>query len=169
MNKTRSLVFIAILIAIEVILTRFFAIETPIVRIGFGFIAISLSSMLFGPLVGGITAALADVLGMMIFPKGAFFPGFTLSAFLGGITYGVFLYNRPKSWLNIILSVITITLFINLGLNTLWIAMMTGKAYIVLLVPRIIKEIILLPIHILIIHLTWEYVGKNIREKLFVL
>lgn len=165
MNKTRSLVFIALLIAIEVILTRFFAIETPIIRIGFGFIAISLSAMLFGPLVGGMAAAIGDVLGMMIFPKGPFSPGFTLSALLTGMLFGVFLYNKPKSWLNIILASLTITLFIHLGLNTLWIAMMTGKAYIFLLLTRFLKEIIILPIQIVLIYFTWEYVGKNIQKK----
>ncbi len=169
MNSTRSLVFIGLLIAIEVVLTRFVAIETAIVRIGFGFIAISLSSILFGPIIGGITAAIADVLGMMIFPKGPYFPGFTLSAFLGGISYGIFLYNKPKSYLNIALSVMIITIFINLGLNTLWISIITGKAYIVLFMARILKEIIVLPLQVFIIYYTWKYVGESIRKKLFAL
>lgn len=166
MIKTRPLVFIAILVSIEVILTRFFAIQTPIIRIGFGFIPIALSAIFFGPVMGGITAALADILGMMIFPKGAYFPGFTLSAFLGGFIYGIFLYNRPKSFLNITLSVLIITFAIHLGLNTLWISILTGKAYTVLILPRIIKEALLLPIQVALIHFTWQYVGKRLGEKL---
>lgn len=99
--KTRPMVFIAILVAIEVVLTRFFAIETPIIRVGFGFVPIALSAIIFGPIIGGITAATADVLGMLLFPKGVYFPGFTLSAFLTGLTYGLFLYNKPKSFLTL--------------------------------------------------------------------
>src|SRR5690554_4416646 len=114
MNKTRRLVFVGILIAIEVIFTRFLSLQTPIVRIGFGFLAVSLTSMLFGPVVGGISAAMGDLLGMMLFPRGAYFPGFTLSAFLGGCIYGLFLYKKPKSLLNIFLAVLIITLFVNL-------------------------------------------------------
>ncbi|HHT51420.1 MAG TPA: folate family ECF transporter S component [Eubacteriaceae bacterium] len=169
MNNTRSLVFIGVLISIEIILTRFFAIETAIIRIGFGFIAVALTSILFGPIIGGIAAAIADVLGMIIFPKGPYFPGFTLSAFLGGITYGVFLYNRPKSYFNIAISVLIITIFVNIGLNTLWISIITGKAYLVLFMARIIKEIIIFPIQIFIIYFTWKYMGEKIQKKLFAL
>jgi len=164
MIKTRSLVFVAILIAFEVILTRFLSIQTPIIRIGFGFIAIALSAMLFGPVIGGITAALGDILGMMIFPKGAFFPGFTISAFMGGFFYGLFLFEKPKSFIRITLAVFTIMLVVNLGLNTLWLSMITGNAYIALMVPRVIKEIVLFPIQILLIYLTWRYVGVNIYK-----
>ncbi len=163
--KTRPMVFIAILVAIEVVLTRFFAIETPIIRVGFGFVPITLSAIIFGPIIGGITAATADVLGMLLFPKGVYFPGFTLSAFLTGLTYGLFLYNKPKKFFNITLSVLIITLVIHLGLNTLWISILTGKAYRVLILPRIIKELLLIPVQIILIHFSWQYAGRKIREK----
>lgn len=165
MNKTRTVVFIALLIALNVVLTRFVAIQTPIVRIGFGFIPIALSAMFFGPMIGGITAALSDVLGMLIFPKGAFFPGFTLSAFLGGVIYGLFLYDKPKTWLNIAFSALTISLIVNLGLNTLWISMTTGNTFIAIIVPRIIKEMILIPIRTVLIYMTWHYAGEYIQKK----
>ena len=166
-RKTHSMVFVAILIAIHVILTRFFAIQTPIVRIGFGFIPIALSAILFGPLIGGLTAGLADIVGMIVFPTGgAYFPGFTLSALLGGMIYGFFLYNKPISKLNIFLAVLTISLVANLGLNTLWISMLTGNAYKALIFPRVIKEIILLPIQTIVIYATWQYIGKHISNKI---
>lgn len=165
-NKTQSMVFVAILVAIHVVLTRFLAIQTPIVRIGFGFIPIALSAMLFGPFVGGLTAALADIVGMIIFPKGAYFPGFTLSAFLGGMIYGVFLYNRPKSKLNVFFAVFCISLGVNLGLNTLWISILTGEAYKVIMLPRIMTQVILLPIQTLLIYATWQYLGKYVSNKI---
>lgn len=168
MKKTRNMIFIALLIAINVVLTRFVAIQTPIVRIGFGFIPIALSAMFFGPIIGGITAALADIVGMMIFPQGAYFPGFTLTAFLGGAFYGIFLYNKPKTWLNILLAALTISIVANLGLNTLWLSMITGNAAIAIIVPRIIKEIILIPIRTILIYGTWHYIGEYIHNKLLI-
>lgn len=168
MNKTRNMIFIALLIATNVVLTRFVAIQTPVVRIGFGFIPIALSAMLFGPMIGGLTATLADILGMIIFPQGAYFPGFTVTAFLGGIFYGLFLHNKPKTWLNILLTALVISIVANLGLNTLWLSMLTGNAFIVLIASRIIKEIILIPIRVVLIYVTWYSVGKYIFNRLLV-
>ncbi|AOT71490.1 folate family ECF transporter S component [Geosporobacter ferrireducens] len=158
MRNTRKLVFLALFIALEVVLTRFLSIQTPIVRIGFTFLPIALSSMMFGPWFGGIAAALADILGMMIFPAGgAYFPGFTLTAFLTGSIYGIFLYRKPKNLLRISMAVIVISVIINLGLDTLWLWMITGKAIMVLLPARVIKCLIMIPIQIPMIHVVWHY------------
>ena len=51
----KKLIQISLLIAIEVILTRFCSINTPIVRIGFGFLPIAIIAMMYGPLSAGIS------------------------------------------------------------------------------------------------------------------
>lgn len=163
MKKTQVLIFIGLLISIKIVLTQFLSIQTPIIRIGFGFIPIALSAIMFGPIWGGITAMLADIIGMLIFPQGAYFPGFTLSAFLGGLIYGLLLYKKPKTILRISIAVFIISLFVDLGLNTLWLSMITGKAAMALLMPRIIKTAIMLPIQIFSIHIFWQYVGSLIQ------
>lgn len=158
MRNIRKMVFLALFIALEVVLTRFLSIQTPIVRIGFTFLPIALSSMMFGPWFGGIAAALADILGMMIFPVGgAYFPGFTLTAFLTGTIYGIFLYKKPKNLFRISMAVIVISVIINLGLDTLWLWMITGKAIMVLLPARVIKCLIMIPMQIPMIHVVWHY------------
>ena len=102
-TNTEKLVITAILIALEVILTRFVGISTPMLRISFGFLPMVIVAMYYGPIWGGGAYALADVLGSLIFPTGAYFPGFTVSACLTGIIYGLFLHkrkvtgNRPRS------------------------------------------------------------------------
>src|SRR3712207_6616484 len=96
MGNTKKMVMIGSFIAIEIILTRFLSIQTPIIRFGFGFIPLSFSAMLFGPAAGAITGALAEIMGMMLFPKGAYFPGFTVSAALSGAIYGMYFYKKPK-------------------------------------------------------------------------
>ena len=118
----KKLIQISLLIAIEVILTRFCSIQTPIVRIGFGFLPIAIIGMMYGPLSAGVAYAIGDLLGVALFPTGSFFPGFTITAFLTGIVYGVFLYNKPKTWPRIIGAVLTVCLVINLGLDTLWLS-----------------------------------------------
>ena len=158
LKTTRTFVFMGLLISMEIVLTRFFSVQTPILRIGFGFIPIVLSSIMFGPVLGGVTAAFSDILGMMLFPQGVYFPGFTLSAFLSGLIYGLLLYKKTKSILQITIAVLLVTIFIDLGLNTLWLSMLTGKATMVLLVPRLLKSIIMLPLQSLLIYSVIKYI-----------
>ena len=154
----KKLIQISLLIAIEVILTRFCSINTPIVRIGFGFLPIAIIAMMYGPLSAGISYAIGDILGMILFPTGSFFPGFTLTAFLTGVVYGVFLYNKPKTWPRIIGAVLTVCLVLNLGLDTLWLSILMGQGYIALLPTRIMKAALMIPIQATIIGIIWKKV-----------
>ena len=165
MKKTHVLVFVGILIATEIVLTRYCAIQTDIVRIGFGFIPIVLSAMLFGPVIGGTTAMLADILGMMIFPRGAYFPGCTFSALVGGVIYGLVLYNKPKTVLRIFLAVLLVTVIRDLGLNTLWLSILSHKAVNVIMIPRILKSLFMLVVQVLIIPVVWRRVGAVIESN----
>ena len=165
MSKTKTIAFVGLLVAIEIIFTRFLSFQTPIIRIGFGFIPIAFSAIMFGPAIGGLTAAIADVVGMMIFPKSAYFPGFTLSAFLSGAIYGIFLYRKPVTVLNVSISVLLITLLVDIGLNTLWLSMITGKAALVLLIPRVYKSLLMLPVQIAAIQVLWKYIGSHINKS----
>jgi len=167
MSRTRTIAFVGLLVSMEIIFTRFLSFQTPIVRIGFGFIPIAFSAILFGPLIGGLTGAIADIVGMMIFPAGAYFPGFTLSAFLGGAIYGLLLHRRQVTVLNVTLSVLLITLFVDLGLNTLWLSIITGKAALVLLVPRLYKSAAMLPVQTATIYILWKYIGSHINKSIF--
>ena len=62
-TNTEKLVITAILIALEVILTRFVGISTPMLRISFGFLPMVIVAMYYGPIWGGGAYALADILG----------------------------------------------------------------------------------------------------------
>lgn len=169
MSRTKTLVFVSLLIAMEVVFTRFLSIQTPIIRIGFGFIPIAFSAIMFGPLIGGLTGAIADITGMMVFPTGgSYFPGFTLSAFLGGAFYGLFLYKKPVTLLNVAKSVAVIILFVDIGLNTLWLSVLLKKAVAVLIIPRIYKNLIMLPVQVVMIQVLWKYIGSHIDTLKYV-
>lgn len=157
-NHIKTIAFMGIFVALEIILTRFLSIQTPIVRIGFTFLPIAMSAIMFGPLFSGVAAALADIMGMMLFPSGMYFPGFTFTTFLTGIIYGSFLYKRPLSFALICFSVITAMFVVTLGLDTLWIYMITGQAFLAILPARIFKCIIMAPIQVLMIQVVWRYV-----------
>ena len=97
-NNTQRLAVSALLIAADVVLTRLLAINTPVMKISLGFAAVALSALLYGPWWAAVTAALGDLLGALLFPTGAYFPGFTLTAALTGVIFGLCLYQKPKRW-----------------------------------------------------------------------
>jgi ECF transporter S component (folate family) len=149
----RSISIIGLLMGLDIILTRFVAIETPIVRIGFGFLPIAIIAMLYGPWIAGTAAAMADFMGIMLFPKIAlYFPGFTLSAFLGGVIYGLILYKKPKTLKRVILAVLLTTVIINLGLNTLWLKIILDKAIYAIFPARVIQNLVLAPVNCLLLY-----------------
>lgn len=154
--NTKSLIFLAFLIALEIILTRFLSINTPIVRIGFGFLPVAMAGILFGPLWAGLAYTLGDVLGMLLFPAGTYFPGFTLSALLVGFTYGYFLYNKPITWKRVLIPVVIVTMIINLCLDTFWLYILMDKAVIAMLPARLLKCAIMLPVQLLLIQVVWN-------------
>jgi ECF transporter S component (folate family) len=155
-NQTTKLITIALLIALEIILTRFLSINTPILRIGFGFLPVAMIGILYGPIWGGMAYALGDILGMLIFPTGPYFPGLTLTAFLTGFTFGLFLHNKPVTWKRVIIPSAIVCILLNLGLDTYWLTILIGKGYLALLPTRIIKVIFALPIQVIIIPLVYN-------------
>lgn len=166
MKKTRIIVLMGLFIALNVILTRIVRpVELPHLRVSFGFVATSLSSIVLGPLLSGVAAAFADVIGYFLFPSGSgFFPGFTFSALLTGIIYGLFLYKKPVSFLRVILSVLVVSLVIDIGLNTLWLSILLKTPWMVLFGSRIVKTAIMYPIQVVLIYTTWRYIGAQIRK-----
>lgn len=167
MNKTRNMVYMGLFVSLEIVFTRFLSYQGANVRIGLGFLPVALAAITFGPIYGGLTGALADVIRMALFPMGtAYFPGLTISAFLSGAIYGILLHNKPKSYLRITITVLIITLFIDLGLNTFWLTILLKKTFFVLVIDRIISNTIMFPIRIIMIYLSWKYLGDFIESNI---
>lgn len=155
-NNTLRLVVMAFMIAISIVLTRFCSINTPIVRIGFGFLPCAIMGIMYGPLWAGAGYAIADVLGMVIFPNGAYFPGFTLTAFLTGLVYGFFYRNREVTLKSSILPNAIVSFGLNLILDTVWLMILMGQGFLALLPARIIKCAIMFVIQTVMIPLVWN-------------
>ena len=135
-KNSKTLTLMALLTAVEIVLSRFLSISAWNTKIGFAFIPVVVAAMLLGPYRAGLVAALADFLGAILFPIGAYFPGFTLTAFFMGLIYGLFLY-KEQSFLRIVLAVAVHQLLLSLLLNTLWISVLYGSPYGPLLLTRL--------------------------------
>lgn len=163
-SNTKKIVELGLLVSLQILLTHFFSINTPIVRIGFGFLPLAVIGMLYGPFTAGTCAAIADIMGIILFPTAPYFPGFTFTAFLTGLTYGLLLYNKPKSWKRILISALIVCVILNLGLDTLWLLIIMGKGYIGLLPTRMLKSVIMIPIQVITISLVWEKFIIKVRS-----
>lgn len=160
-----KIIITALLIALAVVLSKLLSINLAFLRIGFGFIPIAVLAILFGPIWAGVASAIADVLGAIIFPTGAFFPGFTVSAFLTGLIFGLFLYKKEITWARSFISCALVCLLVNLLLNTYWLTFFISSEYTVLLASRAIKELVAIPIMAVIIKLSNEAIKKAYTER----
>lgn len=173
MSKTKKIILAGLLLATTIILSRFLSIKTPIVVISFSFIPIMLSGMLLGPWWTMLIAGLSDLIGALLFPFGAYFVGYTISSTLAGLIYGLFLqrkYNKTnkKLILNLIISSLIVLIVCNGLLNSVWIYVTTKKAIAVILPTRLLKQVIMLPIHVIVmfsLNLSLEKMGAY--KKLF--
>ena len=94
MSKLKKVILSGILLALLIVLNRFVSIKTQLLVIDLTFIPLMMGSIWLGPKYTTLIAVLGDFLGAMLFPFGAYFPGFTVSAGLVGLIYGIFLYKK---------------------------------------------------------------------------
>ena len=80
--NTKMLVTAGILIALNIILSRFLSINLWNLKFGFTFVSIFVAAYFYGAGFAATVAGIADVIGALLFPSGSFFPGFTLTALL---------------------------------------------------------------------------------------
>ena len=158
-SKTRILATLGVLVAMEVVLNRFLSINAWNIKIGFSFVPVAIGAMLYGPLGGGAVGALGDFLGAILFPIGAYFPGFTLTSFLMGAVLGTFLHQNqtlPRT-----AAAVGINQFIlGLLLNSFWISLLYGVPYLPLLSTRIVQSILLTVVQLIVIPLL-----SSIRQR----
>lgn len=140
--STQQLVFMALMIALNIILSRFLSIAAWNFKIGFAFVPIVLTALYLGKWQAGIVAAISDFLGAILFPIGQYFPGFTLTAFLVGMAYGYFLHE--KQTMSRIFAVVLLTELIgSLLINTFWISVLYGSPFLPLMATRAIQCLVM--------------------------
>ena len=149
--NTKNLIVSAQLLALDVVLTRLLAINTPLMKIGLGFAAVALCAVLYGPWWAALTAALGDLVGALLFPTGAFFPGFTLTAACTGLIFGLCLYRRDKSLLWPILAAALNVVLVSYLANTAMISYISGSPYTTLLKARAVQLAVMLPVQLLVL------------------
>lgn len=180
LKNIRCLTFTALLIALDLAIKLATTMRTSdTLHISFAFVALASVSMLYGPTVGFVAGLITDLLGYIIAPSGAFDIRFTLIEALGAMIYGIFLYNMQNDrWMipRIIAAKTTVVIICNLWLTTWAVASLAGKGFLAMFPARAIKNIIQLPIDIVLLAVllplvlkVWQLIPGNKRvidEKL---
>ena len=160
LKNLRSLTGSGLLSALSVILNQFTIFFSQVLRVSFTFLPIALSGMLYGPVLTGSLGAVVDILKYFTRNDGgAFFPGFTISEFIVGFLYGLFLYRKRVTLPRVFMARLTVTVVNNLFLTPLWLSMLYGDAFVALVAARIVKNIIMLPIETALLYVILKQVS----------
>lgn len=168
LKEVKGLVCVALLLALRLALGYVTTIQiSDNIKIGYTIFPTTLLCMMFGPVAGGIAGGAADLIGFMLKPTGAFFPGYTLDSIVAGIIYGVSFYKREKiTFLRVLLTLTTVTVLVNLCMTTTWISVQYAmksvpdilsdpglafadfsKKFLAILPARALKNALMLPIN----------------------
>ena len=152
--SVKSIVLLGLMVALNVVLGRFSIQITPEVRLSvLGFIPIALAGMLMGPLYGGLVGAAGDVLNYVLFTHayGGYFPGYTLTALLSGVWYGLMLQGKKITWLRAAMTILPVIILGEMGLNSVWTYMLYSKTFWAKFPLRLLTNVIECPIKILLL------------------
>ncbi len=167
MRKTRILTATALLCALAALVDMFFLpIGGAFLRIQFSFLIAGLLSAVAGPILALPAGALVDTLSFILAggdPAG-YFPGYTLSSMCCYLIYALFFYRANLSLSRICAARMTVNVFINVMLGSVWKEMLYGKAYIVYFVSGAIKNIAMLPAELFLMIFLYRYLIPVLRR-----
>ncbi len=172
--STRDLCFMAMLVAITLMLSAI----SGYLRIGdsikfnISFISVYVGAAIYGPLAGGIIAAMADIISFLINPTGAFIPVFTLMEFVNGLLFGIFLFknsNKRRNHLTLIVFALICTL-LQFCVNMFWRTYELSSLYVspfwTLFCARLPGNIVMIVCKVVIIMLLEPYMN-SFRKLVF--
>ncbi len=165
LKQVRTLTGVAMLLAMSVVISFTASVRvTETIKIGLGYLITALLGMLYGPFTAALAAGAGDLIKYLLKPDGAYFFGFTLTAMLGGVVYGVFFYREKCTIPRAIASKATVSLLLNCLLNTVWVSWLYGMPFLGALGPRVIKNLMALPFEIVLLYIVLNGMNKVIQR-----
>jgi ECF transporter S component (folate family) len=167
MKSTKTIAFCGVMAALAVVLSLVARIQIgDYIRIGFSELPNILVDTMFGPAVGGLFGGALDILKFIAKPTGAYFPGFTLSAVLGGLIYGMFFYRKKITIPRVFAANLLVKGLVNICMNSFWLYILYNKGVLGMIPARITTNLIMLPIDTAICYFMLKGVQKAGVTKL---
>ena len=149
--NVKTLVFMALLVAMHLVLTRVFVIELGAYRISVGSVCTILAGLWLGPVAGGVCGLCSDIIGCFI--KGyAVNPFITVAAVLWGVLPALvkpLIANKTKKGKTVgICAAIVITAVLSsLVLTTAGLVLLLGYNFYAIMPGRLVQFAIMIPIY----------------------
>ena len=151
----RTLCRVSVLIALEIVLERFLSIQTPLFRIGLGFVPLALCGIMYGPYWAAAAGGIADILGALIAGLG-FYPPITVTAILTGLCFGLLLHRKKVSFFpNVVLCTLINTVGLSLFLQSFWLSLINPNnlTYLAVVSSRLVQCGTLIVLYLILIPL----------------
>ena len=145
------MVFMALLVAMHLVLTRVLVIDLGAYRISVGSVCTILAGLWLGPVAGGLCGFASDIIGC--FMKGyAVNPFITVAAILWGVLPALvrpLIANKKKTGktVGICVSIVVTAILSSLVLTTAGLVIMLGYNFYAIMPGRLIQFAIMIPIY----------------------
>ncbi len=167
-KSLRNMVYIAMLCALNVILSNFAIPIGPELKITFSYLTMSVIGYLFGPAVGGICGLILDQVKFLVNPSGDYMFIWSLIEITAGFLYGLVLYRKKPQITRCFISKLLVTVICNILMTPLFLTLLYGggmAAFITRVTARLLKNLILLPVEAGIMFLLLSRLEKYIHRE----
>lgn len=158
-KRVQKLVVIALLITLNIVLSRYVSIKALNFKISLTFITIALAAYLYGYFGSVIVAFFGDLIGSLLFPIGPYNPLLSLTAVLSGIVYAYF-FKKEMSKKNIICACFINRFVVSMIINTIIISIMYNLSFKATLLTRFYQAIIMFILEVLILFISSKYIER---------
>lgn len=165
MFRIVDITLIAIFLALDVFLKSQYIVVGENLRIYANFIVKMILACLYPSKIMLIYAFMSDTLGVILANSGSYFVGYLISEMLACFLYSFFLY--PKVNLKrIIMAKASVNILVNGLLNPLWTTFVVAasKGYLYYATKNLTKNLLLLPLEILIFYIIYKLIGSRIQK-----
>ncbi len=166
LRSTHWLALMGMTTALKIVLSYFSIPVGENLHITMNFLIVALEGALYGPGAGMVLGAVTDIVSFMIHPDGAFFFGYTITAAVTELVYGLFFYRiETISWQRILVCKLVVNYGIHVLLNSVWSAMLYSKGYLYYAFNSLIKNTVLLPLEVFLIWLLFRKLLPYLKTK----
>lgn len=165
--NTKTFILMALFASISIVLARFMVIWlTNSARISFGNIPIMLASLMFGPLAGGLTGAVADIVGSVLFSGLGWYPPITIPVVLAGVIPALLkpIFLKEVTIGRIYLIVILTNIVLSIGLTTWLLSGLYGTGYLELLAIRAPLTLAVTVVEGLVVYILYKRLIKQLDK-----
>lgn len=160
LKQTKTMAVCSLLIALNVVLGYFTIPINPYMRVGFGFFTSPMAATLYGPMASCVVSILSDVIKFILKPTGAYLPVYTISVGICGMLYGMILYRKKITLLRVFCACLVVSVLGNMILGSIALAPTMAKGLVVMLPGRIMKDLLMLPIHTVVLYFVLKVTKK---------